>query len=137
MFHTRKSHKKYLSFPKHTSCPFCESNSKKESIAETTYTQIVSNRVHYDVWELRTVVDHLLILPKRHVLSLHDLTNAEKVDIMNVIADYESQGYNVYARAASNAQRSVPHQHTHLIKTAGKPGSFMLFIRRPYLLIKR
>lgn len=137
MFHTRKSHQKYVSFPKHTTCPFCEKSSKKESIAETKYTRVVPNRVHYDVWELRNVVDHLLVLPKRHVLSLHDLTDAEKLDVMNVISEYESNGYNLYARAASNAQRSVPHQHTHLIKTAGKPGSFMFYIRRPYFMFKR
>lgn len=137
MFHYRSSRQKYISFPAHDRCPFCDAQSKKESIAETKHTRIVKNRVSYDLWELRQVTDHLLLLPKRHVLSFSALTKEEKLDVITTIGEYEDRGYNVYARAPTNAQRSVPHQHTHLIKTEGPQGKFMLFIKKPYFLFKR
>lgn len=75
-------------------------------------------------------------MPKRHVHTFDELSDAEKLDIMNIISKYESQEYNVYARASKNKQRSVGHQHTHLIKTGYKHARVSLNIKRPYFLIK-
>ena len=107
-----------------------------EKIAETAHAFIVPNRVFYDLWELRTVTNHLLVIPKRHVRSLSELTKAERLDIMNVLADYEGNDYNVYARAVNSLQRSVAHQHTHLIKTGTRQGRFSIFLKKPYFLLK-
>jgi len=83
------------------------------------------------------VTDHLMIVPKKHVESLHDLTSKEKIDIIDLIATYEKKGYNVYAREKGNATKSVPHQHTHLIKTKNKRASFVLYLRKPYFLLRK
>ena len=53
---------------------------------------------------------------------------------MDVIAEYEEQGYSVYARAPENKQKSVAHQHTHLIKTHGKPKNMLFTSVKPYIL---
>ena len=99
---------------------------------------LVPNRVSYDVFEGRRVLDHLLIIPKRHLETLKDFTKEEKLDMMDIASEYEAKGYNVYARGVGSLTRSVKHQHTHLIKIKNnKPAKFILYIRRPYLLINR
>ena len=56
---------------------------------------------------------------------------------MDVISDYESEGYDVYARSVASDLRSVAdHQHTHLIKTKGKPAKVSLYIDKPYIVKK-
>ncbi len=136
MFHYRKTRKIYKSYPKPKVCNFCDPETLKNIIHETPYSYIVPNRVFYDVWEMHNVTDHLLLMPKRHVHTFSELTDGEKLDIMHLVGEYESKEYNVYARASKNKQRSVSHQHTHLIKTHHKPARISLTIRRPYLLIK-
>lgn len=76
------------------------------------------------------------MVPKRHVLSLKELTDEEKLDHMNIIAAYEAEGYNIYARSVDSSTRSVPHQHTHLIKASGKRAKAVLFLQKPYFLFK-
>lgn len=137
MYHYRKTRQNYKSHPKPVVCPFCDHARIKERIvAETEHAFIVPNRTFYDLWEFRDVTDHLLVLPKRHVRSLADLNDAEKLDIMIIIGDYESRNYNVYARSIDSIQRSVPHQHTHLIKTTDKKPRAALVLNSPYFVLK-
>ncbi|HEX4662651.1 MAG TPA: HIT domain-containing protein [Candidatus Saccharimonadales bacterium] len=137
MYHYRQTRKKYTSHPKPTSCPFCDHQQIKDRVvAETEHAFIVPNRVFYDLWEFRSVTDHLLVLPKRHVRSLGDLNDAEKLDIMNILGEYESKNYNVYARSVDSVQRSVPHQHTHLIKTTDRKPLGAFVLNKPYVVIK-
>jgi hypothetical protein len=90
----------------------------------------------YDLWELHEVIDHLLIVPKRHAINTKDLTERERLAIMDIISDYESNGYNVYTRGVGSATRSVDHYHTHLIKTGHKKPRLAFYLRKPYLLVK-
>lgn len=88
------------------------------------------------MWEARNVEDHLLVLPKRHVRSFAELTKEEKLDIMNILAEYEVKNYNIYARGVDSTMRSVSHQHTHLIKTNAKEHRGTVFVRKPYIFFK-
>lgn len=117
-------------------CPFCDPETLAKAVYETENIYIVKNKVFYDIWEMRTVKDHLLLMPKRHVKSLGELGAEERAEIMDVISDYESNDYNVYARAVSNNTRSVTHQHTHLIKTDHRNIHAALMLKKPYLLFK-
>lgn len=136
MFHYRKTRKIYKNYPKPEICNFCDPDTRKNTIYETEYSYIVPNRVFYDVWEMKSVTDHLLLMPKRHVHTYDELTDTEKLDLMNIMGKYESEHYDVYARASHNKQRSVDHQHTHLIKTDPKHARASLAVKKPYLLIK-
>jgi ATP adenylyltransferase len=135
MYHYRKTRKVYKSFPKPEKCDFCDESRVHRILSETAHVYVTKNRVFYDAWEMREVIDHLMIIPKRHVLSLNDLTDEERIDVMKVAGEYEAKGYNIYARAPDSTARSVPHQHTHLIKTAGKPKHGLLFIEKPYTMV--
>lgn len=137
MYHYRKTKKKYGSYPKFDTCDFCHPEAiDRDSIKEFKHCYVIPNRTFYDVWELRKVIDHLLVIPKYHTDSLSELADEIRLDIMNAIAKYESQSYNVYARAPGNTQKSMHHQHTHLIKTEPKPGRAALYLSKPYLLLK-
>ncbi|MDB5184655.1 MAG: hypothetical protein JWN38_463 [Candidatus Saccharibacteria bacterium] len=137
MLHNRKSRNRYRSFPKDTTCAFCDPNEiKGRIIRETKHAYIIPNRVSYDFWEAQGVKEHLMVIPKQHVKSLSELPDAHLLDIIKLVAEYESHDYNVYARAVRSKTRSVTHQHTHLLKLDHKPARFSLFLRKPYFLLK-
>lgn len=119
-------------------CPFCAVSTKERTIRETKYSYIVENLTSYDLWENLDVTDHLLLIPKKHVRSLTELSSVESLDIMKLISEYQSNNYNIYARAVDGIMGTVEHQHTHLIKTKNvRRANFVFFIRRPYWLFKR
>lgn len=141
MYHFRKTRKKYIKAnikDRHPSavCTFCDPKTLKNALSETKYSYIVANRVFYDLWEMNEVIDHLLLIPKRHVESLAKLNAQEKVDAITIMGEYEAKGYNVYARGTASIMRSVSdHQHTHLIKIRnGKKARFTIFSLKPYFL---
>lgn len=88
------------------------------------------------MWEMRTVAEHLLVIPRRHVRSLSELNDTAQLELMATLADYELKGYNIYARGVGSGQRSVAHQHTHLIKTHPHAAHGSLTIKKPYLLVR-
>lgn len=137
MFHYPKTLKEYKKNLGPASCPFCsEEEIHDRIIAETKHAYIIPNKTSYDLWEVRTVEDHLLVIPKRHVRSLKELNAEERADIMDILADYEDKSYNVYARGKISNVRSVVHQHTHLIKTNQKEHRGTFFMRKPYIFFK-
>jgi diadenosine tetraphosphate (Ap4A) HIT family hydrolase len=137
MFHFPKTRKEYKKHLHPASCPFCHiTKDKDRTLIETEHAYIVPNITFYDLWEARDVEDHLLVVPKRHVRSLSELSAAERAGIMDILAEYEAKNYNVYARAVDSTMRSVKHQHTHLIKTNPKEHRGTFFMRKPYIFFK-
>jgi diadenosine tetraphosphate (Ap4A) HIT family hydrolase len=145
MRHYRKTVKEYAKFiakdKQRTICTFCNEliGDRPNVITENDTMFIIPNRVSYDIFEGQRVTDHLMVIPKRHLETLSDFKDVEKLDQMNFLAEYEKKGYDVYARGVGNIARSVSHQHTHLIKTNNKKKwpRFLLFINRPYILISK
>ena len=98
---------------------------------------MVENKFPYDIWEYRTVIDHLLIVPKMHAAGIAELSEGTRLSILSYISRYEDNGYDVYARSVGSNMRSVTnHQHTHLIKTAGKPATMSVYVKKPYWVAK-
>ena len=66
---------------------------------------------------------HTLIIPKRHVASFFEVTDAERADLMSLVAvareDLDRQlrpaGYNIGINDGAAAGQTVPHLHIHLI----------------------
>lgn len=117
-------------------CALCDL--KNSEVVDTNeHITIVKNKYPYDIWEHRKVVDHLLIVPKVHAKSLTELPNEFKHSMLSLISEYETKGYDVYARSGNSNLRSVSdHQHTHLIKTEGDCAKVSVYIKRPYLVAK-
>jgi diadenosine tetraphosphate (Ap4A) HIT family hydrolase len=66
---------------------------------------------------------HTLIIPRRHVASFFDVTDAERADLMSLLTaardDLERQfspaGCNIGINDGAAAGQTVPHLHIHLI----------------------
>lgn len=141
MYHYRKTRNTYrkrnASDKKLDDCTFCNELKVHDKILREGKTMfVIPNRVSYDIFEGRRVVDHLMIIPKRHLTSFDEFTDKEVLEMVRTTAEYEQNGYNVYARGWGNVSRSVEHQHTHLIKTDNKLTRAIFFTRKPYFLIK-
>lgn len=127
-------------------CPFCDVDdpqlnpNARNVVGETPTMSIIGNMFPYDYWEHSDVEDHLMIIPKRHVLTMADLTTQERKELMDLTCDYESRGYNIYTRAPKSNVRSVSHIHTHLIKlktTGRRHKLFSLWLDKPYILFEK
>lgn len=129
-----KEYKQYLKLSKGNKCVFCAIDNGSDQVIESTKNfRVIKNIFPYSMWDAQNVTDHLMIIPNKHVGSIKNMVNAQKIEYVDLIDKYEQKGYNVYARAASSKIKSVIHQHTHLIKTHGSPKKFIFLIRRPYL----
>jgi diadenosine tetraphosphate (Ap4A) HIT family hydrolase len=66
---------------------------------------------------------HTLIIPNRHVASFFEVTDAERADLMSLLAaardELDAQlrpaGYNIGINDGAAAGQTVPHLHIHLI----------------------
>jgi diadenosine tetraphosphate (Ap4A) HIT family hydrolase len=138
MYRSRKSAREYHSAPKPEACVFCELTEGNSVIEDGKYCRVVKNLYPYEQWDYHDVREHLLLVPKKHVAGLGELTPAARAEIMEFMARYEGKGYNIYARSVGSKVRTVPaHQHTHLIKVGGKALKLMVYLRKPHILHKR
>lgn len=122
---------------KRTGCPFCTVAENEKILDSNETMNVVANLVAYDLFEGFRVVDHMLIAPKRHRSSIAEFSDQETVDYMKLVAKYEQLSYSIYSRGVGSAARSLAHQHTHLIKLSQQASSFILFSKKPYLLIEK
>lgn len=138
MYHYRKTYKRYKNIPKTQECPFCLPAEQADRVNnQGQYSLIIENIVAYDLWEGLPVLEHLLLIPKRHVKNLGDLTELEAAEIMKIVSQYQTRGYNIYSRSYKSLMGSVEHQHTHLIKTDNtKRAKALFFINNPRFLKK-
>ena len=66
---------------------------------------------------------HTLIIPRRHVASFFAVTDAERADLMSLLAAARDElqrqfcpaGYNIGINDGAAAGQTVPHVHVHLI----------------------
>lgn len=139
MHHYRKTKQAYTKLNAadagQTICTLCNENNQPRIIAKTDTMFIMPNRVAYDMFEGRRVVDHLMVIPRRHVEVVSEFTTQEKIDQVTIMGEYEALGYDAYARGAGSVSRSVRHQHTHLIKMLDKKAKLIIYTEKPHLLL--
>lgn len=140
MNHYRKTKHSYVRLnhldTKSAVCTLCNEENMSRIVYQNDTMFVLPNRVAYDVFEGRRVLDHLMVAPKRHAESIYVFTNEEKLDFATIIGEYEAKGYNIYARSVDSSSRSVRHQHTHLIKLDHRKVKLMVFAQKPYFLLK-
>lgn len=138
---TRRHKKEYDRYQKtidDSVCVFCELESGQDRIvSETASHWVTKNLYGYDAWDGHSVIEHLMLVPKRHITTLAELKHAELTEFAKEVARLETAGYSVYSRAPNNGSRSIAHVHTHLIKLGNKPKKFIFFTRKPYIMISR
>ncbi len=133
---SRKEELRYRIYRKQTNinaCEFCKPLSEQE-LKTTDQFKVIRNKFPYTIWDGQTVVEHLMIVPKMHTDTVAHFTKEMVADYFKLLKAYEKQGYNVYARAPTSKIKSIAHQHTHLLKTEGRPKSIILLLRRPFYI---
>ncbi len=116
-------------------CPFCTINEQSpQFIEETSMFRVIRNIAPYSLWDGQGVQDHLLITPKKHTEKLADLDDKGANEFFKLVDKYEERGYNLFARAPLSKNKSVVHQHTHLILPNNKHTNFILYFRKPFYL---
>jgi diadenosine tetraphosphate (Ap4A) HIT family hydrolase len=66
---------------------------------------------------------HTLIIPKRHVTSFFEITDAERAELLLLLSvardhldsQFRPAGYNIGINEGAAAGQTVPHLHIHLI----------------------
>jgi diadenosine tetraphosphate (Ap4A) HIT family hydrolase len=66
---------------------------------------------------------HTLVIPRRHVASFFEITDAELADLMSLLSaarddldrEFRPAGYNIGINDGAAAGQTVPHLHIHLI----------------------
>ena len=99
-------------------CPFCDINSQKERIIETRKHSVVF------LSSPRLMPGHLLVIPKRHVDRISQLTPSEREEVFDVLAEFEekilarfSAGCDIrthYKPFLKEDWTKVNHLHFHL-----------------------
>jgi diadenosine tetraphosphate (Ap4A) HIT family hydrolase len=142
-YHFRKKHQNYNKLnssdkKQKLTCSLCNAIEKEEPIEESKTMVVLKNRVAYDLWEdHRTTGEHYMIIPRRHVTTLSDFNDEEKLEMLTIAGKYEADRFNVYARGSGAIARSQHHQHTHLIRTHSKRAKILLYIAKPYFVFYR
>jgi ATP adenylyltransferase len=114
-------------------CDFCHfRNTHSQVVEEYPLFWKVKNIFAYDTWDGCRVNEHLMLVPKRHVTSLSELDEIEKSQYVDLVASAEDDGYNIFSRASAASTKSVPHQHTHLIKYEPRQLKVLLYLRYPH-----
>jgi len=116
-------------------CDFCNFTVElKQIVAETKHFWISDNIFPYDLWDDHEVAEHLIVVPKQHTESIQTFGTEQKTEFVDILGAYETDGYSIYARAPSNKSKTVPHQHTHLIKLQGTAKRIRIHTVKPYFL---
>jgi len=100
-------------------CPFCEINERRTKIIQT-------NKVTYVAFSNpRLAPGHLLVIPKRHVEKLSELTPEELDELWETVIDFQerilaelSSGCDLrqnYHPFQKQSRLKVDHLHIHLI----------------------
>lgn len=126
-------------FRKNKVCPFCKVN-KKFVILENNFCYLTPARAPY-------VKNHLLIVPRRHVLQLDKLKGKEKKAIFDLIMKgteilekkYPAVELSYKEGELIPAGKSIPHLHFHLVpkrKRSSLPKSSRKFLSEKDLIKK-
>lgn len=125
-------YRKWKQKVKASHCIFCDPPRYK-IVQELKRFYILKNDFPYAIWDYRKVIDHVMMVPKKHVNKISKLSADSKEEYINTLSEFEENGYNLYTRTDSNKSKSVEHFHTHLIKTGGQPFASMVYQREPYI----
>lgn len=118
-------------------CVFCTvGDADNPILREFTHFWLIAAKFPYYAWDGLKLTEHLLFVPKRHTDSLAELSPDELLEYATIVAEYEGNGYSVYARASTNKQKSVVHQHTHFMKL-GTSIRGQIYLSKPYLNLAR
>ena len=111
-------------------CPFCEIDKEKTMVLQSKkYTFVALSNP-------RLAFGHLLVIPKRHIEKLSELTGDEKNELCNTVIEFQekilakiSTGCDIrqnYRPFQAQSKIKVDHLHIHLIPREYKDEIFRI-----------
>jgi diadenosine tetraphosphate (Ap4A) HIT family hydrolase len=98
---------------KSSDCPFCAEDDAiiKSELAYARFDKFPVNP------------GHVLVIPRRHVSSFFETTQAERQEMLNLVDEmkalldrqYAPDGYNIGVNVGETSGQTVMHVHVHLI----------------------
>jgi len=96
--------------------PFCDKSIRSEVFLETKHFAAIP-----DTWPV--LPGHSLVIPKRHVTSILELSSEELIDlgvmlnrlIPKLIKAYDADSYNLSINAGASAGMIIGHMHIHVV----------------------
>jgi diadenosine tetraphosphate (Ap4A) HIT family hydrolase len=96
-------------------CPFCR--------LETSRIRLESEFARAFLDGFPVTEGHTLVIPKRHVSSLFELTETEQSDVLRLVAEVRAsllhelqpEGFNIGLNDGIPAGQTVMHAHVHVI----------------------
>ena len=107
---------KYRQISESGKCPFCEGNIVNKFVGKTEHWNIVFCEPPYKNTRL-----HLLILPKRHVISFNEFRREELADLLDAVGlatnkyPFLDKGLGLPIRVKEVGGVTLFHLHWHLI----------------------
>lgn len=138
MCRTPQKHKEYLEYlATIDGCDFCQTATDPNAtvLSDMQDFWIIKARFPYQIWDGCPVKEHLLLVPKRHVVSVSALTDTEKKIYVDLVGEYEEKGYVVYSRSPRAHTKSMVHHHTHFIMLEEVRVQTMLYHKKPHVLL--
>jgi diadenosine tetraphosphate (Ap4A) HIT family hydrolase len=97
-------------------CPFCQVVERREYTAESHHAVALNDT-------FPVTRGHTLVIPRRHVLSIYDLPEAEQADVWALVAqlrsllaeEYSPAGFNIGLNDGAAAGQTIDHAHVHVI----------------------
>jgi diadenosine tetraphosphate (Ap4A) HIT family hydrolase len=96
-------------------CPFCRLDPSRVRLEHDTAVALLDGFPVAD--------GHTLVVPRRHVASLFDLTADEQAEVWKLVAlcraclvaDLRPNGFTIGVNDGAAAGQTVPHAHVHVI----------------------
>lgn len=94
-------------------CPFCKLTSE-EILEENNSGVVILARAPY-------IKDHLLVLPKKHIANMSELTNKERAELFELVFWAQDRIEKIYHnfstlyREGEKIGKSMPHAHFNII----------------------
>lgn len=114
------------------SCPFCDQYSAEQDENNFLLKRYQHCFVLLNLYPYTT--GHLLVIPKRHVPNLTDLTHEEFVELMDIVVlcqrilknEVRADGFNIGINQGRVAGAGVPaHLHVHVVPRFSGDTSFL------------
>jgi diadenosine tetraphosphate (Ap4A) HIT family hydrolase len=112
---------KFLEIWESGKCPFCAPNITNDWAGETVNWNVVFNQFPHKHADGQPVRLHLLVLPKRHIVRLEELTRDEWTELKDVtllvrdVFPFVSSGCGMAARSDKIGGVTLYHLHFHII----------------------
>ncbi len=112
----------YRQYKPSENCAFCDRKNRKliSNNKDEEYLYVAENDFKFSFWDMQEVVDHLLIIPVRHISCMSKMNNQELDQYLHLIEKYSKLGYDIFIKSSLSEAKTMEHLHIHLIKTKGK-----------------